>query len=216
MPYPQAPWTLKGYAIQTLQLLDVDKVRPFIPSELKIISVWPGKTLGGVYLSYYGSGSALEYSELIVAAGLVSYSGKFGSWVSHIYVDNSDSIAGGREIWGLPKEMAEFNWELDKCVTVRQGDRLLCSLNYNKPSFALPQKLGASSFSALDSDLLLFPAQLEARLSLIGSKLEIPSESPFAQLNIGQPLISAYADQMSLVAGAPSVVGQRAVEFSYR
>ena len=202
MSYPQAPWTLKGYAIKTLQLLDIDRVRPFIPSELNIISVWPGKTLGGVYLSYYGSDSVLEYSELIVVAGLISYSGKFGGWVSHIYVDNSDSIAGGREIWGLPKEMAEFNWEQDKRVTVRQGDRLLCSLNYNKPSFALPQKL--------------FPAELEARLSLINSKLEIPSESPFAQLNIGQPLISAYADQMSLVAGAPSVVGQRVVEFSYR
>jgi hypothetical protein len=216
MSYPQAPWTLKGYAIQTLQLLDIDRVRPFIPSELNIISVWPGKTLGGVYLSYYGSGSVLEYSELIVVAGLVSYSGKFGGWVSHIYVDNSDSVAGGREIWGLPKEMVEFNWEQDKRVTVRQGDRLLCSLNYNKPSFAVPQKLGASSFSCLGSDLLLFPAELEARLGLIGSKLEIPSESPFARLNIGQPLLTAYADQMRLLAGSPSVVGQRAVEFSYR
>ena len=51
MPYPQAPWTLQGYAIQTLQLLDIDRVRPFIPSELNIITVLPGKTLGGVYLS---------------------------------------------------------------------------------------------------------------------------------------------------------------------
>ncbi|MEM5838755.1 acetoacetate decarboxylase family protein, partial [Pediococcus acidilactici] len=127
-----------------MQLIDIDRVRPLIPSELEIISVWPGKTLGGIYLSYYGSGSVLEYSELIVIAAFVGYKGKFGGWVSHIYVDNPDSVAGGREVWGLPKELAEFTWEggvsaaqpealaprKEARVTVSQGNRLLCSLNY--------------------------------------------------------------------------------------
>ncbi len=123
--YPQyTPWTLKGYAISTVHLVDVDKVRSLIPSELNIISVLPGKTLSVVYLSYYGSGSVLEYSELIVAPALVSYQAKFGGWVSHIYVDNPDSVAGGREIWGLPKEMAEFTWEDNKRVTVRQDKKI--------------------------------------------------------------------------------------------
>jgi len=37
-----------------------------VPSELEIISVWPGKTLGGfISLSHYGSGFSAEYSELI-------------------------------------------------------------------------------------------------------------------------------------------------------
>ena len=69
--YPQAPWTLKGYAISTVHLVDVDKVRHLIPSELNIISVLPGKTLSVVYVSGYGSGSVLEYSELIVAPAMV-------------------------------------------------------------------------------------------------------------------------------------------------
>jgi acetoacetate decarboxylase len=210
MPYPQAPWTLQGYAIQTLQLLDIDRVRPLIPSELNIISVLPGKTLGGVYLSYYGQGSVLEYSELIVIAGIVSYSGKFGGSISHIYVDNPDSVAGGREIWGLPKEMADFTWEHDNRVTVRQGNRTLCSLNYNQQGFGWRQWLGASSFSTLEPNLLLFPAELDSRLGLVSSKLEIPSESPFAGLNIGQPLLTVHADNMQLKVGAPDVVGHRA------
>jgi hypothetical protein len=78
MAYPPTPWTLQGYALLTSQLIDVERVRPLIPSELDIISVLPGKTLGGVYLSYYGSGSVLEYSELIVNAALVRCSGKIG------------------------------------------------------------------------------------------------------------------------------------------
>lgn len=215
MPYPQAPWTLQGYAFQTLQLLDIDRVRHLIPSELNIISVFPGKTLGGVYLSYYGSGSVLEYSELIVIAAFLSHKGKFGGWVSHIYVDNPDSVAGGREVWGLPKEMADFSWCGDR-VTVTQANQTLCTFKYNRQGFGLQQRLGASSFSSMGEDLFLFPAELESRLGLVSSQLEILPESPFSSLNIGQPLLTVHADNMRLKVGAPQVVGQKAAQFSYR
>jgi acetoacetate decarboxylase len=45
----------------------------------------------------------LEYNELIIIAAVLGYKGKFGAWISHIYVDNPDSVAGGREIWGYLK-----------------------------------------------------------------------------------------------------------------
>jgi Acetoacetate decarboxylase (ADC) len=212
MPYPQTPWTLTGYAIQTLHLLDIEKVRSLIPSELQIFSVFPGKTIGGVYLSYYGSGSVLQYSELIVIPAAVSYQGKIGGWVSHIYVDNTDSVAGGREIWGLPKELAEFTWEKGERVTVRQENQTLCSLNYDKQSFAWRQKLGASGFSIQDINLLRFPAEFESRLGLIGCKLEVPTESPFSGINLGQPLFTVRCEEMSLRVDAPAVVAQRKIE----
>lgn len=222
MPYPQAPWTLHGYAIQTLQLLDTELVRSVIPPEFKLISVLPGKTVGGVYLSYYGSGSQLEYSELIVVAGLVSYAGKLGAWISHIYVDNSDSVAGGREIWGLPKELAEFTWEKvaedgaaprqQNHVTVRQGDRLLCSLSYSQQSFGLPIPFSGNVLSTLDSAIVLFNGRVESHVGLVSSKLTVPTESPFRSLELGQPWLTIYCDQMRFIAGAPEVVGNRQSE----
>ncbi len=127
MSYPQPPWTLKGYAFLTLQLLDIARVRPLIPPALNIISVLPGKTIGGVYLSKYNSDSVLEYSELIIIAGFLSYKGKFGGWVSHIYVDNPESVAGGREIWGLPKELAQFTWT-ERSVT--EAKQIICYVNW--------------------------------------------------------------------------------------
>ncbi|MBW4573359.1 MAG: acetoacetate decarboxylase family protein [Tolypothrix carrinoi HA7290-LM1] len=199
---------LKGYAISAVHLVDVDKVRSLIPSELNIISVLPGKTLSVVYVSHYGSGSVLEYSELIVIPAMVSYEGKFGGWVSHIYVDNPDSVAGGREIWGLPKEMAEFTWEDNKRVTVCQGNQVLCSLDYKQQSLAWRQWLGGSAFSTMGNDLLMFGAQLESRLGLIGSKLQVPAESPFAGINFGQPFLTVRCEEMSLQIAAPEVVGQ--------
>ncbi|MBN3927242.1 acetoacetate decarboxylase family protein [Nostoc sp. NMS4] len=211
MPYPQAPWTLQGYAIQTLHLLNIDQVRPLIPLELEIVSVCPGKTLGSVYLSNYDSGSVLEYSELIIVPALINYQRKIGAWISHIYVDNADSVAGGREIWGLPKELAEFTWEQGKYVTVHQKNRKLCSLKYNQQSLAWKQRLSPSSFSAKGADLLIFPAEFESLLGLIGSKLEIPAESPFFGIGLGQPWLTVRCEQMSVWVDAPKVVGQMGI-----
>ncbi|MFN6487157.1 MULTISPECIES: acetoacetate decarboxylase family protein [unclassified Nostoc] len=213
MTYPQAPWTLQGYGIQILHLVNIDQVRPLIPLELEIISVWPGKTLGSVYLSHYGSGSVLEYSELIVVPALVNYQSKFGPWISHIYVDNPDSVAGGREIWGLPKELAEFTWEQGKYVTVHQENRKLCSLKYNQQSLAWRQPLSISSFSAKGTDLLIFSAEFESLLGLIGSKLEIPVESPFSGIGLDRPWLTVRCEQLSVRIDAPKVVAQSSLDF---
>ena len=69
---------------------------------------------GGILLADYAGGT-LAYHELIVFAGLV---------VSHIYVDSEQSMRGGREIWRLPKELAEFTWSRS-AVEVRQDGRVL-------------------------------------------------------------------------------------------
>lgn len=217
MSYPPPPWRLQGYALQTLQLIDVNKVRPLIPSEFNIISVFPGKTLGGVYLSHYGSGSVLEYSELIVVAGIVSYSGKIGGWISNIYVDNPDSVAGGREIWELPKELANFTWERDipvdstyeKQVIVRQGEKILCSLSYNQLKFGLQLPFSGDIFSSLSDSILLFKGELESRVGIVASKLQVPVESSFVSMGLEQPWLTFYCDRLRLLVSASQVVGLR-------
>lgn len=224
MVYPSAPWNLQGYAVGTLQLVDVARVRPLVPSELEIVSLLPGKTLGGIYISSYGLGSVMEYNELIVVSAIANYAGKWGAWISHIYVDNPNSVAGGREIWGLPKELATFSWEgsdavkaapLGYRVTVSQGNRQLCSFNYSQQSLALRVPFSGNVFSADSSNLLLFKGEFGSRIGLIRGELEIPEESHFANLNLGQPLLTVACEDMRLIAGAPEVVGNRAVEFTY-
>jgi acetoacetate decarboxylase len=224
MVYPPAPWQLQGYALQTLQLVDVTRVRPAIPLELEIISVWPGKTLGGVYISSYGLGSVMEYNELIAVSAIVRYASKWGAWISHIYVDNPNSVAGGREIWHLPKELAQFSWEgsdsiqastLGYRVTVCQGNSQLCGLNYSKQSLAVPLPLSGEVFSADRANLLLFKGEFTSQIGLIGSELEIPKDSPLASLNLGQPLLTACCNKMNLTVKAAEIVGNRVTDFSY-
>lgn len=217
MSYPSAPWTLQGDAIQTLQLIDIKQVRPFIPPEFEIISVLPGKTIGGVYLSNYSSGSTLEYSELIIAPGIVNYGGKIGGWISHIYVDNSDSVAGGREIWSLPKEFADFTWEKvsqnssqsENTITVSQGNQTLCQLSYHLPNLTFPVPFSGDVFSIKLDSILLFKGEFSANIGLCSSQLQIPVESPFASLGLERPFLTFYCRNLRLVAGMPKVAGYR-------
>ena len=212
MSYPAAPWTLNGFAVQTLHLLDIRRSRIFVPSELEVVPVLPGHTLGGVYLSSYGSGSTLEYSELIVVAGLVRYQNKIGTWISHIYVNNEDSVAGGREIWGLPKEMAQFTWT-NNSVSVHQKDQQLCHLDYRKDWFSFStwwrQPLSGNVFGGLETELLLFNSKLEAKTGLLQGRLTIPSTSPLAKLHLNQPWAILDCQQLCVVAGVPETVGTK-------
>ncbi|MBF2067260.1 MAG: acetoacetate decarboxylase family protein [Calothrix sp. C42_A2020_038] len=215
MAYPMAPWNLQGYAVQTVHLIDTKHVRGLIPSEFEIFSVFPGKTVGGLYVSNYQAGSVLEYNELIVIPGLVKYKDKIGGWVSHIYVDNPDSVAGGREIWGLPKELADFTW-LDKRVFVQQAGKTVFSLDFNKQSWMNWRlTLGWSSFSTKERNILSFPFGFEFNLGLISSKLEVPHSSPFASLNLGAPLLTAWCKNLNLRVDAPQIVGNCAANYTY-
>jgi acetoacetate decarboxylase len=209
MTYPFPPWHLEGYAFSSLHLLNIESSLPLVPPELEIVSLLPGKTLGGVYVSTYQSGSVLEYNELIVAAALVRHQKQIGAWISHIYVDNEESVAGGREIWGLPKEIAQFTWENNQ-VSVRQGDCLLCLLDYqqswlNLSTWWQPQLTG-NCFSRLGTQLLLFTSQFSSEISTVNSSLTVPNNSPFADLHLGQPWLTLSLKKLNLMVAVPKAI----------
>ena len=210
MTYPQPPWIIQGYGFQSLQLLDIDRVSSLIPSTLEVVSVLPGKTLGGVYIASYSEGSTLLYNELIVISSIVRCASKFGVWISHIYVDNPDSVAGGREIWGLPKELAQFTWQTHNVlsVQVKQETHLLCELNCNWQLPGWQQPISGSAFSVLNADLMSFVGQGNLKLHLANVDLHIPGESSFSELELGQPWLGLYLNPLSLTVQTPFRVSE--------
>lgn len=211
MTCPPPPWTLKGYGLQTFHLLHVEQVQSYLPPDLTIVQVLPGLTVGMIYVASYSAASVMPYNELIVVNAIASYQGKVGAWISHIYVDNPDSVRGGREIWGLPKELADFNWQTGQSpqVQVSQDDRMLCSLtckwrSASFPGFQFP--VGAPILSKLGTQFLTFPGQGNLGLHIAGIDLQIPPESPFAPMNFGQPWMSFYSDPLRFTAGVPAFI----------
>ncbi len=188
MNYPPPPWINKGRAVQVLRLVDVGRARSFVPAPLKVVPVLPGKTVGIVIFADYQPGSALTYHELIIAPALVRAGRHFGWWISHIYVDDPDSMAGGREVWGLPKQLARFSWNLPAGqVEAYQDDQLLCALLSQAPSRGVRLPLFLPSISRLGSRLLAFRVSQVSTLGLSPAALEIPATSPFAPLKFKRP-----------------------------
>jgi acetoacetate decarboxylase len=210
--YPPAPWHLNGTALASFQAIDLATARQFVPIDFELVSVLPGKTLGCLYLSTYDRSSTLQYHELIVAPALVSYRGKIGAWISHIYVDNPHSVEGGRTIWGLPKQMADFTWD-ERQVTVSQDRNCLCRVDRSPLELPLSLwgnfKISGSVFSGLEQNILSFQGDVSSELKWTPLSLTIPPSSPFASIDFStNSLFSVRCDRLQLTANAPSIVGQ--------
>ena len=208
MPYPLAPWTLRGDAVQTVHLVDIARAQAVVPPALQVVPVLPGKTLAIVYVAAYGPGSVLQYNELIVAPALTRYRRSFGFWISHIYVDHPDSVAGGREIWGLPKELAQFEWApgSQRRIVVQQGDRRLCTVDYGTPRRLWRQPLLLPVHSLLQAQLLWFKGVVHGRLGISPARVDVPLESPFSALHLGRGRLAYHLREMHFVAHGPRVI----------
>lgn len=211
MTYPPAPWKVQGYALQTVQFTDIARARRMVPPELDVVALLPGKTLAGVFFAHYGPSSVMEYYELLVVAALARYQGRVGLWISHIYVDSADSMAGGREIWGLPKELAQFTWEQGQpnWFIARRGEQVLCRLEYGKPRWLWRQKLGTPQFSIRGAELLTFSNTVDARLGIAGGHLQVPAESPFAALGLGTARFTYHYGDLVAVINGPRLLGRQ-------
>ena len=209
MTYPAPPWRLRGRALVVPRLVDIHHARPLVPRELAIVPVLPGKTLGLVYLARYGSGSSLQYNELIVAPALARYRARPGFWISHIYVDNPASMAGGREVWGLPKEMAEFTWTAGaaRSIVVSQGERRLCTVHQGHLYWLPRAPLLVPAFGMRDSALLWFTGAVTAGVGVGRAMAEISPESPFAGLGMDGRGLAFHCRDMKFVAHAPVTAG---------
>jgi acetoacetate decarboxylase len=169
MSHPEAPWHLQG--------------------ELIIV---PTHMLGGVMLANYTSGT-LAYHELIV----VSHATRRGMAISHIYVDDEQSLRGGREIWGLPKELATFTYERTRFEARQDGVLLTARIRRRRGRLPLPVpapivgEKGAAPGRAL----------VKAAPALV--TLDVPPESPLASLGLGGTYLALAGDELRLTMPPP-------------
>jgi acetoacetate decarboxylase len=153
------------------------------------------RSLGGVLLADYRSG-ILSYRELIVFSRATTH----GMVVSHIYVDSPESMRGGIEIWGLPKELAEFDYD-GRTFTARQGeDTLLRARIRRRPGFvplAIPAPITSHAGDTIGR------ARIKAAPALV--TLEVPESSPFARLGLNGTRLALAGDDLRLTMPAPRV-----------
>src|SRR5687768_9930059 len=100
MSYPPEPWQLHGRACVSVWLVRATALPPL---PVRPVTVFGRAVVGTAFVDYRPPGMA--YHE-VLAAVLVRRGLRFGVSIPRIWVDSPASLAGGRELWGIPKEPA--------------------------------------------------------------------------------------------------------------
>jgi acetoacetate decarboxylase len=202
--HPPAPWHLGGPAVIVPGLVPLARAREFIPPEVGIVPALPGYTLGGLIAVSYEPGGTLSYNELIAWAGIARVGARAGIWVSHIWVDDEESVSGGRQIWKLPKDLAQFETHRSRgrqWFTARLGDVTLARLAISRPRFTLSQPGLSPMVSGMTGSVWYTLGRGQMDAGWARARVEIPANSPISRLDM-RPAPVALAGRSKLVMDA--------------
>jgi acetoacetate decarboxylase len=185
-PYPPAPWRLRGDAL--------------------LVPARPRRGPGGIVLARYGSGSTLAYHELVVFSGLARAGARVGFAVSYIAVDSPASLAGGREIWGLPKRLADVAWAAAAIAVAEDGVEVLRA-RVRRRGGHIPLLGVAPFFGELGGGLVHTVARGRLRAAPALVDVEVSARSPLAELGVGGRRAGLHAIALDVRVPAPRPAG---------
>jgi hypothetical protein len=155
-PYPPAPWRMRGS--MWMGLLPTDQPTP-CPAGL--VPILPRRLVVGVVRYKEGT---LRYDEFLVGT-MVRLGRRAGIFVHGIWVDDLASLWGGRRIWGLDKQLAEFHWTGEDTVTITGERGTLAALTVDRRSPQLPPAwLPMTGIGSLGDDWAFVTGRIRARI----------------------------------------------------
>jgi hypothetical protein len=108
--FPAEPWRLRGDMYLTLWRVPVDTLPAWrLPSAVRPLVVHRRCVVVTFWVDYRPGGT-LVYHELLVALAVRHERTVAGSAVT-AWVDSEQSLAGGRALWGIPKQLATITMD---------------------------------------------------------------------------------------------------------
>lgn len=192
---PAAPWHLSGSACASLWRMPTARL-PVAPNGMEYASV-AGHSLVLTVWAAYTDGTAI-YDELAVVIpvrgqGMLAMTGT----VPLIWVDDPIACAGGRQLWNIPKQMAEFETVGSTHRGTFTGEMMLdgqkvASMTF-EPKFELPGRPGMGGFVVQPGDHGPVRTRCRARgKTMTGSaEWDFAPAGPLGFLVGRRPLVSA-------------------------
>jgi hypothetical protein len=146
-------------------------------------------------LGLYRESSTLHYSEIAATIGPV---------VRWMYVDDERSLAGGREIWAVPKDHMTLQWHGGQRTEVEAYDAagsLLLRARWAAPRVRLPLACAAPFVGTLGGTVRVAWLAGVLRAGPVTIDLEVPERSPLAALG--------FAGRRAGLAGRLNVTATR-------
>jgi hypothetical protein len=133
-----------------------------VPDDLRPLA---GRRRLIVGLADYREGT-LRYRELVVGT-LVRRGARAGVLALGIWVDSPESMRGGRRLWGIPKEMAEFACDGD-LIRVHDAQGTIAALATGPARMmpGVPLPVPAVGFGDVDGQRVFLPGRARGRPAL--------------------------------------------------
>jgi hypothetical protein len=147
-------------------------------------------------LGLYRERSTLRYGEIAATIGPV---------VRWMYVDDERSLAGGREIWAVPKEHMTLQWRGGARTEVEAYDAagsLLLRARWAAPRVSLPLPCVTPFLGTLGGTVRVAWLAGALRAGPVTIDLEVPERSPLAALEFAGPRLG-LAGRINVTATRP-------------
>jgi hypothetical protein len=178
--YPPSPWRLVGDAYLSGWVLDE---LPVVPQGIRPVLIG-GRGLVVTAWVDYREGGVLAYRELMATVAVHNGHG-IGACVTHIWVDSPASRAGGRALWHIPKELAEFSFGEDLAA------KSIARAVY-RPVAGAPVRVPAA-FSVVQDGPLVSPVRVRAKPVAARSAWQVDEDGPLGFLHGRSPAFSMIA-----------------------
>jgi hypothetical protein len=208
VPLKPAPWQLTGngfilvYWFSKSFLLKSDLIPPGMMADFR----------GGpsvVVLVNYHRSDVGPYYELLFMPGRFEHKGQQFSSITKIYVSTEASVVNGRKNWAIPKEIANFDWQIDEDglenVQVRQRDQTFANFMFQPFGPTLPASTGLippgwrTVMQPGDTHLLFTKLQSSGKVKLARCRdVEIDGNF-FPNLTRGRLLVTCKVSQFDMI-----------------
>ncbi|UWP85121.1 acetoacetate decarboxylase family protein [Dactylosporangium fulvum] len=208
MAYPPEPWSLRGRMFVSVWVLPAAAV-PALPGELAgavHVVRCAGRAVVGTAWVDYRPGGDMTYRELL-AATLVRAGARPRVTISHIWVDSVDSRDGGRELWGIPKELAEL------AIGEGAAEAAAIASASLHGGTGLPVRLPVAFrvVQALAAKVRTTPVRATARYGTARVGWRVAPDGPLGFLAGRRPLLSVVADDFRMRFGTAQPAVDRGV-----
>lgn len=198
--YPPEPWDLKGLGYVSLWSVPA-RVLPALPPGVRPISLFGRAIVATAFVDYL-PGGLLAYHELLVAP-LVRSGVRPGLSITDIWVDSPASRAGGRELWGIPKELAEFDLTHEPAFhgSARAGGTLVADARVRpgRVGARLPFPLRGNTLQTLNESLASTPLRATGKVRLASASWHV--DGPLWWLRPYRPFLTVAAVDFGLRFG---------------
>lgn len=157
--YPPEPWDLHGHAYVGVWLVPKrDAPKPHSPSTKPVSLFGRHVVCAGFFV--YEEPSPLTYDE-IMATVLVREGWRLRVSITQIWVNSEASRDGGRDLWAIPKGLADFDVATHSSYSAQSIGSMAV-----RRSRQLPRKVPAAFSVAQDRDGTLLVSPVTGRLHL--------------------------------------------------